>query len=110
MVSTEIELAPSRVRTKYEEILQIGPEFLAITEEALILAKAYSDHGALPPKFRNDLLHIALATAANVDVLVSWNFKHIVRLDKIRLFSAVNLELGYRQLQIYSPQMVATHE
>ena len=40
----------------------------------------------------NDMLHIALATIAEVDVLVSWNFKHIVRLDEIRLFNAVNLE------------------
>ena len=41
------------------------------------------------------MLHIAIATAAEVDVLVSWNFRHIVRLDKIRLFNGVNLGLGY---------------
>jgi len=47
---------------------------------------------------------------ANVDVLVSWNFRHIVHFDKIRLFNAVNLELGYKQLQIFSPREVASHE
>jgi len=55
------------------------------------------------------MLHIAIATVAEVDVLVSWNFRHIVRLDKIRLFNAVNLELGYKQLTIYSPREVATY-
>ena len=55
------------------------------------------------------MLHIALATVAEVDVLVSWNFKHIVRLDKIRIFNAVNLELGYKSLQIYSPREVTLH-
>ena len=46
---------------------------------------------------------------AQVDVLVSWNFRHIVRLDKIRLFSAVNLEIGYKELAIYSPREVTIH-
>ena len=50
-----------------------------------------------------------LATIADVDVLVSWNFKHIVRLDKIRIFNAVNLELGYKQLQIFSPREVTCY-
>jgi hypothetical protein len=90
--------------------MQLNPEFLELTEEAVGLANVYSEHGALPPKFRNDLLHIALATVANVDVLVSWNFKHIVRLEKIRIFNAVNLELGYKSLQIHSPQEVASDE
>jgi len=56
------------------------------------------------------MLHVAIATVAEVDVVVSWNFRHIVRLDKIRLFNAVNLELGYKPLAIYSPREVATHE
>ncbi len=47
------------------------------------------------------------ATVAEVDLLVTWNFLHIVRFDKIRLFSAVNLELGYRALAIYSPREVS---
>ena len=56
------------------------------------------------------MLHIAVATIAEVDVLVSWNFRHVVRLDKIRLFNAVNLELGYKPLMIYSPREVITYE
>jgi hypothetical protein len=52
----------------------------------------------------------SLGDVANADVLVSWNFKHIVRLEKIRIFNAVNLELGYKSLQIHSPQEVASYE
>jgi predicted nucleic acid-binding protein len=110
VVATELELAPEQVRAKFEELLRLESDFLELTEEFVNLAEVYSDHGALPPRFRNDLLHIALAAVANVDVLVSWNFKHIVRLEKIRIFNAVNLELGYKSLQIHSPQEVASYE
>ncbi len=55
------------------------------------------------------MLHIALATVAEVDLLVSWNFKHIVRFDKIRLFNAANLEQGYKPLVIHSPREVTTY-
>lgn len=55
------------------------------------------------------MLHIAIATIAEVDVVVSWNFRHIVRLEKIRFFNGVNLELGYKPLSIYSPREVATY-
>ena len=56
------------------------------------------------------MTHIALATLAEVDALVCWNFKHIVRLEKIRLFNAVNAELGHKVLSILSPREVTTHE
>ena len=71
------------------------------------LLAAYEGRRILGPKFRNDMLHIAVATVAEADVLVSWNFRHIVRLDRIRLFNSVNIELGYKQLSIYSPREVA---
>nr|VFJ55504.1 MAG: hypothetical protein BECKDK2373C_GA0170839_10497 [Candidatus Kentron sp. DK]VFJ57849.1 MAG: hypothetical protein BECKDK2373B_GA0170837_106841 [Candidatus Kentron sp. DK] len=51
-----------------------------------------------------------LATVAQVDVLVSWNFKHIVRLDKILLFNAINSEQGYKSLTIHSPREVISHD
>ena len=110
IVAAEVEVAPAHVRKKFEELLDLGAELLKIDREVLDLAGEYSRHGILPPKFRNDLLHIAIATVANVDVLVSWNFKHIVRLEKIRLYSAVNLEAGYKPLEIYSPREVSSYD
>jgi len=62
------------------------------------------------PVHYDDGLHIALASVAEADLLVSWNFKHIVHFDKIRLFNSANLEQGYRTLQIYSPREVTRVE
>ena len=71
------------------------------------MAEAYQERGIINPRYYDDGTHIALATRAEVDLLVSWNFKHIVHFEKIRLFNAVNLERGYKPLQIYSPREVS---
>ena len=55
-------------------------------------------------------LHVALATIGRVDVLVSWNFQHIVNLGRIRLFNAVNLEEGYGLIEIRTPKEVLSGE
>jgi len=104
----EVAMAPEPVRDLFSELLEIADN-LPVTEEALELLRAYESHAILGPRFRNDMLHIAIAAVAEVDVVVSWNFRHIVRLDKIRLFNGVNLECGYKPLTIYSPREVATH-
>jgi len=104
----EIAMAPEPVRALFAEHAAAAEKH-TVDHEVLELMRAYESRGVLASRFRNDMLHIAIATVAEVDVLVSWNFRHIVRLDKIRQFSAVNLELGYKQLTIYSPREVATH-
>lgn len=109
VVATEVRPAPEPVRTQYAEVLNLGAEFLTISDEALDLLAVYEERGILPSQFRTDMLHIALATVADVDILVSWNFKHIVRFEKIRLFNAVNIELGYKPLEIYSPREVTSY-
>lgn len=70
---------------------------------------SYLKHNILSERFIDDMKHIALATAACVDMLVSWNFKHIVRYDKIRLFNAVNIENGFKTLEIFSPREVTSY-
>ena len=110
VVAGEIRSTPEAVRVQYAELLSLGAEFLAVSDEALDLAAVYEARGILAPRFRNDMLHIALATVADADVLVSWNFRHVVRLEKIRLFNAVNLEHGYKPIQIYSPREVTTDD
>jgi len=104
----EIAHAPEAVRDLHDELVEIA-EVLPVTDEALEVLANYEGRGVLGPRFRNDMLHIALATVAEVDVLVSWNFRHIVRLDKIRLFNGINMELGYKTLAIYTPREVTTH-
>jgi hypothetical protein len=109
IVRAEMAGAPPPVQRKFTEFLDCGPECLQASSEALVLVDAYLGHGILTERYRNDMLHIALATVASVDILSSWNFRHIVRFDKITKFNAVNLEYGYRQMAIYSPREVTTH-
>ena len=110
VVAAELNSAPQAVQMLYAELLELRAERVATTETALDLADRYQHRGILTPKFYDDGLHIALATVTEVDVVVSWNFRHIVHLDKIRLFNAVNLELGYKPLVIYSPREVARYD
>ena len=109
VVDAEVRDAPEPIQDIYSELLTLEPEFLNATEEAVQLAETYLERQILTAKFLDDALHIALASVAAVDVLVSWNFKHIVHFDKIRLFTAVNIELGYKPLQIYSPREVTNY-
>lgn len=105
-----MRIAPEPVRPLHQELLLLAGPVLQLTPDALALIAAYEARGILGTRFREDMLHIALATLAHVDALVSWNFKHIVRLDKIRRFNAVNQERGHKALNILSPREVATHE
>ena len=109
VTATELREAPESVQALFAELLALNAEIIEASENALELADAYQAHNILTNKFYDDGLHIAIATVAEVDVLVSWNFKHIVRFDKIRFFNAVNLEYGYKPLQIFSPREVTSH-
>ena len=108
LTAIEVAGAPERVRDLHREVVALG-EVMSATEEVVGLLAAYEGHSILGQRYRNDLLHIALATVSSVDVVVSWNFRHIVRLDKIQLFNGVNIERGYRTLAICSPREVTTY-
>jgi hypothetical protein len=108
VTAAEIARAPEPVQDLYKELIP-SAELLPVTEEVIEVLSAYESHEIWGPRFRNDMLHMALATVAEVDALVSWNFRHIVRLDKIQQFNGVNLELGYKTIGIYSPREVTTY-
>ncbi|MFH1001031.1 MAG: type II toxin-antitoxin system VapC family toxin, partial [Bacteroidota bacterium] len=91
----ELELAREEVRNKVNEVPLTNIIHIGISDEAIHLAETYIEEGALTNKSYNDALHIALATINNTDVLASWNFKHIVNLERIRLYNSINLRLGY---------------
>lgn len=99
----ELENARQEVR----DLLKLNPEnskeYVLNNEEAEELANAYVKEGAVSKKFHEDALHIAIATINKVDVLVSWNFKHIVNLDRIKKYNGVNLKNGYSILEIRNP-------
>ncbi|MDR1932213.1 MAG: hypothetical protein LBQ57_05220 [Spirochaetales bacterium] len=93
-----------------ENLKTIELEEHDVTEEMLELTEKYMDEKIVNENYRSDALHIAVATVLGVDVLVSWNFKHIVNLDKIRLFNSVNMREGYNILEIRTPQEVIRNE
>lgn len=102
----EIAHAPLSVRTVFAAFRKYTENIIVPTLEMQTLADAYQTSGIVTRKFADDALHIAIATVAKVDILVSWNFKHIVHFDKIRRFNAVNKEMGYAEIMIYSPREV----
>jgi len=74
-----------------------------LVEEAKELATLYLDGGILGRASAEDAFHVAIATVAGADLILSWNFKHIVNYERIRKFNAVNLMNGYKTLDIRSP-------
>lgn len=106
----ELIQAPATVRARVDRVPTEHVIVLADSEEAFGLADAYIQRGILGPGSRSDALHVALATVGRVDVLVSWNFRHIVNLARVRLFHSVNLERGYGLIEIRSPREVIDYD
>ncbi len=106
----ELAAAPAEVRSRLASVPEGHIETLQLGLEARDLAEAYMSAGVLPTKMRADAQHIAIATVARVDVLVSWNFKHIVNLQRIHGYNSVNLRKGYPMIEIRTPREVLSDE
>ena len=83
---------------------------MKVTPEAFQLAQTYISKNAVGQTSLDDCIHIAVATLNEVDVLVSWNFKHIVNVHRIHGYNSVNLQLGYKALRICSPKDIISDE
>ena len=106
----ELELAGKEIKNVVNRIPEKYREYLIQNEEVIELAEKYITDGAVTMKFFEDALHIAIATINKVDVLVSWNFKHIVNINRIRLYNSVNLKSGYSMIDIRSPREILTEK
>jgi predicted nucleic acid-binding protein len=109
VVEAEIEPAPENIRlffAHHAEKADIATPNQAIFE----LQMEYINSGVVTEKSLDDALHVAIATISGCDLIVSWNFKHIVHFDKIPKYNAVNILKGYRQIGIYSPLEVIQYE
>lgn len=102
----EIENAPQNVKNIFHSIPDSYREYIGLDEESKYLAQKYLEERAIGPKYLIDAQHIAIGTVNRVDVLVSWNFKHIVNLKRIHLYNATNLKYGYPILEIRSPREI----
>lgn len=103
VTESEILKAKQIVREYYLSIPKSCIEFVEISEDANVLADAHLKEKVVGKSSREDCLHIAIANVIRADVLVSWNFKHIVNIYRIRGYNAVNIKLGYAPLEIRSP-------
>ena len=103
---TELKNAPEKVRQFFDNLPKENMEFLRVTEEAFNLAQKYLDEKVVGKTSTDDCRHIATATLNKVDYLVSWNFKHIVNVFRIKGYNSVNLKNGYIQLEIRSPKEI----
>ncbi|WP_317899936.1 PIN domain-containing protein [Aurantibacillus circumpalustris] len=104
LLDLELIYAPERVRQLLQNYSSDNFERVLLTEEALKLADTYVSEKVVGKTSIEDCRHIALATINRVDVLASWNFKHIVNLDRIKGYNSVNLRLGFPMIEIRSPK------
>jgi len=106
VVAKEIASAPEKIRELYEGMPEDCKRTLPLTQEVEDLTEAYLCAGVVSRRWREDCQHVALATLAGADAIVSWNFKHLVRVDRIRGFNAINVAEGHAIMQIVSPKEV----
>lgn len=107
---TELQNAPQRVKDFFANLPKDNLQMVEVTEEAYELAQKYLDEKVVGQTSADDCKHIATATINKVDYLVSWNFKHIVNVFRIRGYNSVNLRCGYSQLDIRSPKEIVNNE
>ena len=110
LLEEELELAPEKVRELVRGIDNDDTEFVIETDSAVQLATEYIFEKVVGQTSYSDCLHIALATVNQADLLISWNFKHIVNIQRIRGYNSINIKNGYKQLEIRSPRDLMDYE
>lgn len=106
----ELENAPTQVRELVRHLKVEFTEFIDLTGEAVELATQYITEKIVGQTSYADCLHIALATIHRADFSISWNFKHIVNIQRIMGYNSINIKNGYKQLEIRSPRDFMTYE
>ncbi|MCB4792742.1 MAG: PIN domain-containing protein [Elusimicrobia bacterium] len=107
LVMREVIRAPELKRTALINLINdLNLESLVIVKEIEMLAEKYIEEGLIPKKYQEDAIHIAIASINDLDVIVSWNFEHMVKLKTRKGVIAVNELMGYKAIEIITPQEV----
>ena len=109
LLLAEISMAPLMVQELLAAIPQGQIEQITLSQEAILLGDKYIEEKVVGRTSRADCQHIAMATINRADVLVSWNFKHIVNLNRIRGYNGINYQLGYGMIEIRTPKEVVDY-
>ena len=110
LLEAELLRAPQLVRDFLLTIPIQQIERIQLTQDAANLADHYIHANVVGQTSRADCQHIAMATLTKADVLVSWNFKHIVNLDKIRGYNGINYQLGHPMIEIRTPKEIINYD
>jgi len=110
ILEREVERAPQCVRDFFDALPESQIKRVVSTDESNALAERYVAEKVVGPTSLDDCKHIALATIAKADVLISWNFRHIVNVTRIKGYNGVNMKLGYSQIEIRTPYEVIYDE
>jgi len=106
LLAAELSRAPAEVQSVLDALPDRSLELLSRSRETERLRDLYIEAGVVGFGSRDDAHHVAIATIARADMVVSWNFRHIVHFEKIRGFNSVNLREGYPTIEIRSPREV----
>lgn len=110
LTESELSKAPKQVQLFFNQLDHKFSERVEVPAEAYKLGQVYVDEKVVGLTSLDDCVHIATATIYKVDMLVSWNFKHIVNIFRIRGYNSINLRLGYGTLEIRSPKEIVDYE
>jgi len=110
VVDDELTGSPEFVRKFVNSLPEKNIQHIELSEEAIWLAEQYITENVVGKASRADCFHIAIATLQKVDLLVSWNFKHIVNIERIHGYNAVNLKNGFQTLEIRNPREAFDYE
>ena len=106
-VLDEITEAPEPKREMLERLIRhYRPKRLSATNDFEYLAGKYEEGGFIPDRFENDRLQIAVAVVHNMDVALSWNMRHIVKYRTKVIVNSINLNEGFRQIEILTPEEI----
>lgn len=110
LTETELLNAPTNVRAHFKNLPKQNIERVLVTDEILALASKYVSEKVVGQTSFDDCIHIATATIYKADILVSWNFKHIVNVYRIRGYNSINIRSNYQSLEIRSPKEILEYE
>jgi hypothetical protein len=106
LTSAELDEAPPSVIRVLQDLTAEQVEAVSLNDEVRDLASEYIRADVLGAGSADDATHVAAATVAGADLIVSWNFRHIVNFNRICGFNAINVRNGYRPIVIHSPREV----
>lgn len=105
------DASESKRKILFDLVDKYAPVELEITEEANELTEVYMERGIVPKDKRDDAFYVAIATAFEMDAVITWNYQHLANLRKAELFNSANLEKGYtKRLEMVTPMEVSRYE